>query len=175
MSMVRPLLLALAIVALGTLAQGCLPASRSSRTSTAGLSAHEALERGRASLSEHDARRGVLDEAERWIGTPYLYGGTGRNGVDCSGFVCNVFRTVSVQLPRTSVEISKGGTAVDVNHALPGDLVFFNTSGSGVSHVGIVVADDAFIHASTSNGVTVSRLSEPYYADHFMFARRILR
>ena len=65
------------------------------------------------------------------------------------------------------------GQEVDIENALPGDLVFFNTTGAGVSHVGILINSDQFVHASTSSGVIVSSLSESYYRDRFLFLRRV--
>ncbi len=132
------------------------------------------MERARTAPSLGRDRRKVLDEAERWIGTPYQFGGTTRSGVDCSGFICNVFKTVEKKLPRNSAEQAQTGESVSLGQTLPGDLVFFNTSGSGVSHVGIIVEGSTFIHASTSLGVTLNNLSEPYYRDRVLFARRVL-
>ncbi|MDB5033071.1 MAG: NlpC/P60 family protein [Chlorobi bacterium] len=156
--------------------QGCLPASRTVTTGAAGgySEARRTLEQSRALPSLGRDRRMVLDEAETWLGTPYQFGGVTRSGVDCSGFVCNVFRVADRRLPRNSGEQAQVGSSVNPAQVLPGDLVFFNTSGSGVSHVGIMVDRDSFIHASTSSGVIVSRLSESYYSSHFLFIKRVL-
>ncbi|MBS1914093.1 MAG: C40 family peptidase [Bacteroidetes bacterium] len=156
---------------------GCLPASRTTiRTGSAAVpNAQASLDRGRSMVATDPARRAVLDEAQRWLGTPYLFGGTTPSGVDCSGFVDNVFRVVKRSLPRTAAAIAEAGSAVSLSQALPGDLVFFNTSGSGVSHVGILVTPNSFIHASTSSGVIVSSLDETYYQTHVLFARQVLR
>jgi cell wall-associated NlpC family hydrolase len=153
---------------------GCLPASRMARPAAGSADAHRAVDHVLSTVPLTPERRKVLDEAEGWIGTPYQFGGYTRSGVDCSGFVCNVFGSVSRKMPRNSAEQASVGESVTLSQAQPGDLVFFNTSGAGVSHVGILLDSGSFIHASTSNGVTVSRLSEPYYQSHFMFARRVL-
>jgi probable lipoprotein NlpC len=176
------LLLLIAIVA-----PGCLPATRSSgRTSggtTASRTPHSPASRADAratierSLSDPDLdseRRTVIREAAEWLGTPYRYAGTSRAGVDCSGLVQNVFGAVDRKLPRNSAEQAGRGESIDLSGTLPGDLVFFNTSGSGVSHVGILVNRNEFIHASTSAGVIISRLDESYYSSRILFARRIL-
>ncbi len=152
----------------------CMPATRATRTARTAGSAQAELDRARASVGPGDDRRAVVDEAERWLGTPYVYGGTDRGGVDCSGFVCNVFKSVRRKLPRVSSDIATVGQSVAFDDARPGDLVFFNTTGAGVSHVGILLGSDTFIHSSTSRGVVVSSLNEPYYHDHVLFARRIL-
>src|SRR3954469_17640484 len=122
--------------ALMALLYGCLPASRATHTAPGSEEAYRAVERSRMSASITPDRRKVLDEAERWIGTPYLFGGYSRSGVDCSGFVCNAFGGVR-KLPRNSAEQASAGESIVLSQALPGDLVFFNTSGAGVSHVGI--------------------------------------
>lgn len=159
------------------LLHGCLPASRTARAAggASATEARRAIERTRVSGSLDPSRLKILYEAEQWVGTPYLFGGNTRSGIDCSGFVCNVFRSIDRKLPRSSSEQATVGESVALSQVLPGDLVFFNTSGSGVSHVGILLDNDSFVHASTSNGVTVNRLSETYYRNHFLFVRRVLQ
>lgn len=119
-------------------------------------------------------RRLLLREAESWIGTPYRYAGTARDGVDCSGFVCTIFSILPHKLPRNSASQATVGEAITLRDAEAGDLVFFNTLGSGVSHVGIYIADNLFIHASTTIGVTINSLSEEYYRKRFVSVRRVL-
>jgi len=153
---------------------GCLPASRIGRTGGGSPQAHDVLQRTYASPAIDYTRRTVLVEAERWLGTPYSFGGTSQSGVDCSGFVCNVFEKIHLQLPRNSAAQAEVGVGIDPSDILPGDLVFFNTTGSGVSHVGIMINSDQFIHASTSMGVMVSSLSDGYYRDRMLFIRRVI-
>ncbi len=113
-------------------------------------------------------------EADRWLGTPYRWGGNGRGGIDCSGFALQIqSRVAGVRLPRTTTEQFRVGSSVDRRALRPGDLIFFNTSGRGVSHVGVVVGGDRFAHASTSRGVTYSRLSEDYWTRRYLGARRV--
>jgi len=120
------------------------------------------------------SRQLILKEAEAWIGTPYRYAGATRDGVDCSGFVCTIFSTIPHKLPRNSARQATVGEAISLQDAVAGDLVFFNTSGNGVSHVGIYIADNLFIHASTSIGVTINSLAEEYYQKRFVSVRRVL-
>jgi len=175
MSLTNERALPLALCVLALVLHGCMPASRSVRGGAVNYpEIRAAMEQARSSPALGHDRRKVLEEAERWVGTPYAFGGTGRSGIDCSGFVCNVFRAVEKKLPRTSADQAQSGEAISLARALPGDLIFFNTSGAGVSHVGILVNGETFIHASTSMGVTLSRLSEPYYRDRLLFARRVL-
>ncbi|OGU59083.1 MAG: hypothetical protein A2X64_00280 [Ignavibacteria bacterium GWF2_33_9] len=105
------------------------------------------------------ARFQVIEEAERWIGTPYKFGGTTHSGVDCSGFVQNVFSNVGIPLPRTSQQQYIYTEKINYNDLQPGDLVFFGKGGN-VSHVGIFAGFGNMIHASTSNGVIQQDLQE---------------
>lgn len=111
--------------------------------------------------------------AYQYIGVPYVYGGTSTSGLDCSGFTQKVFKELGHTINRTSGSQYQQGNAVTKDNLQSGDLVFFNTSGAGVSHVGIFVGDGQFIHASTSDGVTVSKLSESYWAKRYAGAKRI--
>ncbi|TSI07354.1 C40 family peptidase [Lysinibacillus sp. BW-2-10] len=111
--------------------------------------------------------------AHKYIGIPYQYGGTTTNGFDCSGFTQRVFSDLGISLSRTSASQYAQGTAVSKSNLAAGDLVFFNTSGRGVSHVGIYLGDNKFINASTSKGVVVAKLSESYWAQRYIGAKRV--
>ncbi|MEK3732713.1 MULTISPECIES: C40 family peptidase [Paenibacillus] len=108
------------------------------------------------------------------IGVSYKSGGTTTQGFDCSGFTTYIFKKLGITLPRTSAAQYKVGTAVSKSDLKPGDLVFFNTSGRGVSHVGIYVGDGKFAHSSSSRGVIVSPLSQDYYAKRYVGAKRVM-
>ena len=110
--------------------------------------------------------------ALRFLGVPYVFGGTTASGFDCSGFVQHVFAMLGIGLPRTAdAQYDAGKPAV--GGPRPGDLVFFDTYG-GVSHVGIYLGHGKFVHASSSNGVEVSRLSESYWAARYVGAKRLI-
>ena len=122
--------------------------------------------------------KALLKEAETWLGVPYLYGGNDRNGIDCSGFVLQVYlKALNVKLPRSSAEMSDFCTnKVKRDKLQPGDLVFFDTSkarNGKVSHVGLYVGDGNMIHASTSKGVIVTSIDSNYYAGRLLSGGRV--
>jgi len=118
----------------------------------------------------------IVAEAQKYLGTPYAYGGTGSGGFDCSGFTMHVFSNFGVSLAHGATPQLNNGYTVSQSELQPGDLVFFfgtyNTS-SAASHVGIYIGGGQFIHASTSRGVIISSLSESYYASRYLTARRV--
>lgn len=118
----------------------------------------------------------VISSAENKLGSTYVYGATGDGGYDCSGLVYSIYSNeLGVKLPRSSREQSQYGMQVSKNDLRQGDLVFFNTTGSGVSHVGIYVGDGKFIHASSGQGkVITSSLAEDYYENAYVNATRVL-
>ncbi|MDE5607674.1 MAG: C40 family peptidase [Muribaculaceae bacterium] len=120
----------------------------------------------------------VIEAAKRWIGTKYLYGGTTKSGVDCSALIMNSFREgCNLKLPRTSAAQRQYSANISKKDLLPGDLVFFTSrrKGASVAHVGLYIGDGKIIHASSSRGVIISRLSETYYAQHYHSAGRVLK
>ncbi len=116
---------------------------------------------------------GMINHAFRCLGTPYLMGGTGNGAYDCSGFVMKMCQAQGVYLPRTADVQYNSGRAVARGDERAGDLVFFETYLPGPSHVGIYLGNGQFIHASSSRGVTVSSLKQPYYAARYLGAKRV--
>ena len=127
-----------------------------------------------------DIQRGnVVESAKEFLGTPYRYGGTSSNGLDCSGLTCTSYKKADIELPRTSIAQSEEGRKVKKAKAKPGDLIFFKTSRKNViNHVGIVTENNdgevKFIHASTSSGVVIYSLLESYYEKAFAKIKRII-
>ncbi|ATP39054.1 hydrolase [Solibacillus sp. R5-41] len=111
----------------------------------------------------------------KYLGVRYSYGGSSSNGFDCSGYVRQVFKEVGItSLDRTSSGMYGQGTAVKKSDLQTGDLVFFNTSGKGVSHVGIYIGSGNFIHASTSKGVVKTSINDKaYWGNKYVGAKRI--
>lgn len=110
----------------------------------------------------------------QWRGVKYRLGGTSKSGVDCSAFTQITFaQQFDASLRRTTAEQVKQGHWISQQKLRPGDLVFFKIG--RVRHVGIYQGDGMFLHASTSLGVTVSALADPYWQAHYWTARRILQ
>jgi len=115
----------------------------------------------------------LLEHIDGWYGTRYRYGGTTRSGVDCSAFVQAIYLSAfAVSLPRTARDQYRQSRIISATEMKTGDLVFFNTTG-GISHVGIYLQNNKFVHASTSYGVTVSDMFDPYYVKRFIGIGRI--
>ena len=117
----------------------------------------------------------LLENVDEWYGTRYQMGGTSKSGVDCSAFVQSVcLATYASNLPRTAREQYRVCDKISSVEMKEGDLVFFNTTG-GVSHVGIYLRNNKFAHASSSHGVTVSDMFDPYYLKRFIGAGRFAK
>ncbi len=118
----------------------------------------------------------LVNTAKSVIGTKYVYGGTSTKGFDCSGFIGYVYKQSGVYLPRTSAAMYSTGTSVAKKNLQAGDLVFFNTSGKGVSHAGIYIGNGKFAHSSSSKGVSIAKLNDPYYwGSKYMGAKRVTK
>ncbi len=120
----------------------------------------------------------VIEAARSYQGTPYLFGGTTRLGLDCSGLLQLAFGEAGVTIPRSSNEQAVWGASVDAPDLRPGDLIFFGASPGSrtITHVGLVTVVDAegvdFIHASSSLGVVENSLESDYYLSRFIRAVR---
>lgn len=144
----------------------------------------QAMLKSPAPIMGHPMASKMVNYAERFLGTRYVWGATGPNAFDCSGFVGYVYRNFGINLHRTSSEQFTQGERVSVSNLRPGDLLFFSSNRSGrgrVGHVAMVVSVDnangtcTFIHASTKRGVVYQRFPDNgYYQRNFVGARRIL-
>jgi cell wall-associated NlpC family hydrolase len=116
--------------------------------------------------------KSLTRDALKFLGTPYVFGGTSSSGFDCSGYVQHVFAMLGVNIPRTADAQYYAGRRIK-GGMKPGDLVFFQTYEPGPSHVGIYLGDGKFVHAS-SHGVMVSHLSDSYWASRYLGAKRVI-
>lgn len=118
--------------------------------------------------------------AKKFLGVRYVYGGSSPSGFDCSGFVKYVFDKYGINLERVAANQAGQGTKVSKANLRPGDVVFFDTNGNHnyINHVGIYIGSGNFIHASSGSSkhkVVISNLTEGFYADAYMTARRFLK
>lgn len=122
----------------------------------------------------------VVKNARKFEGTRYKYGGTSRRGMDCSGLIYTSFLEEDIAMPRTARAMSLRGERLFLKEVDQGDLLFFQTNKNRkvINHVGLVVnvqnREIFFIHSTTSAGVIISSLSESYWQNNFVMARRIL-
>jgi len=121
-------------------------------------------------------RDAVMIKIIELINTPYLWGGTTTNGIDCSAFCQRVMKyALDIDIPRTSIMQSTVGDEVNRESLQFGDLVFFNTMGRRISHVGIYLGESVFAHSSSNGGVKTNSLNEDYYNSRYVTARRVIK
>lgn len=125
------------------------------------------------------SRKEIIAFAKKLVGTPYLYGGITTKGFDCSGFTSYVFQNNGYSLPRTAQGQSERFEKVKMTAAEPGDLVFFGSSKTNISHVGIVISEKGqpleMIHASTSRGVIMGKVeADPYWSPRLQFVVKVV-
>ena len=122
-----------------------------------------------------DDNEQLYDAIEAWMGTPYKYGGTTKEGVDCSAFVGHIYQEVyQRRLHRVANDMQQDARLITKSELREGDIVFFTNSKGRVSHVGIYLKDGLFVHSSTSRGVIISRLDDSYWSKHFYKGGRVL-
>jgi lipoprotein Spr len=115
----------------------------------------------------------MFEFIDDWYGTPYRLGGTTKKGVDCSAFSQFLFAAVyGFSIPRTAREQYNLTTRISRTELKEGDLIFFNTRG-GISHVGVYLQNNKFVHASTSGGVMISDIFDEYWARKFIGVGRL--
>jgi cell wall-associated NlpC family hydrolase len=111
----------------------------------------------------------LVREAGKHLGEPYRYAGMSKRGWDCSGFVWTMYhRSLGIDLPRTADDMFHSGILLPLSHARAGDLVFFKIGKQRISHVGIYLRNNKFVHVSKSDGVIVSSLHDSYYRRYFV-------
>lgn len=130
---------------------------------------------GESGRSFTPAQSEVIETARSLLGRPYRFGGTTPEGFDCSGFVGYVYRRAArLALPRETHEMVREGKPVSVTELAPADLVYFKIERQKPLHVGIYIGDGKFIHAPSTRGhVNIQDLSEDYWRDRYLGARRL--
>lgn len=122
-------------------------------------------------------RQKLIKEAESWLGTPYRHGEAVKGeGTDCSGLVFQIFlNALDIKLPRNSLKQAQYCSNLKSDEVIAGDLVFFATGSDSnlINHVGIMLDNENFIHASFSKGVVVSKMTNPYYIKRFIMYGRV--
>lgn len=127
-----------------------------------------------SSRSRNSAK--IIDSAYKLIGKPYVYGDTVRRGYDCSGFTYSLYlNQLGIKLPRSSASQANFGNKVDKKDLAPGDLIFFKTTGKGISHVGLYIGEGNMIHASFGKSkIRIDNTNSAYYSKRYVTARRIV-
>ena len=121
-----------------------------------------------------DVKSRIMDQYADWKGVRYRLGGSTKKGIDCSSFVQRTFREqFGLELPRSTYEQQETGKSVSRTNLRTGDLVLFRAGSTG-RHVGIYIGNNQFVHASTSSGVIISSMNEPYWKKRYNEARRVL-
>lgn len=118
----------------------------------------------------------MIEEIDAWLGTPYKYGGNSQKGTDCSGFIMTVYKKVNnIDLNRSAYDQMQNTHLINKNEMRFGDLVFFKIDFKKVSHVGLYLGDNKFVHASTKRGVVINDMNETYYKERFFKGGRIIK
>ena len=131
---------------------------------------HTQIEVEAASIGES-----LVSYGKKFMGVPYVFGGTTPRGFDCSGFTQYVYKSEGITLPRTAEQQYKIGKAVSKSQLVPGDLVFFaNTYKPGISHVGIYAGGNMVLNATSSKGIALVSLSNSYWGPKYAGAKRVI-
>jgi cell wall-associated NlpC family hydrolase len=148
--------------------------SHSAKNRVAAIKAKHAAKIAKVNSGDTPTKTKLIRTALAYCGTRYRSGGTSRGGFDCSGFVRYVYQKYGLSLPHSSAAQSSRGVSVSRSQLKAGDLVFFQTNGRGISHVGIYMGGGKFVHASNhGRGVTTDSVNSAYYSPRYRGARRV--
>ncbi|MFH1761923.1 MAG: NlpC/P60 family protein [bacterium] len=154
----------------------CTPSIRYSRPDRQTRSDKKAIMDDYKPVQSSSMPRSKMDMIiQNYLGIPYSWGGTSCNGMDCSGLTLSVFKEAfDITLPHNSQKQFQMGKKVSQSNLSYGDLVFFRIHSFRISHVGIFIGNNEFVHASLKRGVIRSNLSDKYYKHRYAGAKRIL-
>jgi len=173
-------LFSVAVMLFSSCSKKQIPVSSKSYSADAASAEMQAFARGGVERNLKTGRKKpkhVIRTAEKYIGTPHCMGGANKKCMDCSGLTYVSFAKNKIEIPRNSQEQARYGRLIfDRNDLKRGDLVFFtksyNTS-DYITHVGIYVGNNKFIHASTSSGVIITPLDNQWWSQRFVFGTRV--
>lgn len=118
----------------------------------------------------------LIATAKKYIGTPYVFGGTTPKGFDCSGYLQYIFAKHGINIPRTAdAQYNLGKRAASLKELVPGDLVFFSTYEPGPSHCGLYLGNNKFIHASSSKGIRIDEMTDGYWQPRYIGGKHIVK
>ena len=125
-------------------------------------------------VPEKELDKKLIHFVDNWYGAPYKWGGGEKSGVDCSHLVCRVYKDVyNKKIAGTTVDLEKMSNHVKESKLKQGDLVFFKIESEKISHVGVYIANNRFVHASVKKGVIINSLEDKYYKKYFYTGGRI--
>lgn len=125
-------------------------------------------------VPEKELNKKLINFVDSWYGAPYKWGGAEKTGVDCSHLVCRVYKDVyNKKVAGTAVDLQKMSDNVKESKLREGDLVFFKIESEKISHVGLYIANNRFVHASVKKGVMINSLDDKYYKKYFYSGGRI--
>jgi cell wall-associated NlpC family hydrolase len=125
-------------------------------------------------VPEKDLNKKLIHFVDSWYGAPYKWGGAEKTGVDCSHLVCRVYKDVyNKKVTGTAVDLQKMSSSVKESKLKEGDLVFFKIESEKISHVGLYIANNRFVHASVKKGVMINSLEDKYYKKYFYSGGRL--
>lgn len=179
--MKRDLLIA-ALVAIGIFASSCSSTVRFAENASPKDYEPRSIEKvspkkettaKRDDLPKSEIQKKIVKNADTWLGTPYAWGGNTKSGVDCSGFVKQVYSTVGYDLPRTAATQYEYSEKISTSELKCGDLVFFKKNDK-ISHVGIYIGGNEIIHSASGKGVVRQSFSDTYLQSIYYAAGRVL-
>lgn len=190
MLMIKQLIISITLIGYLLLLPACKPQQKQSKTpaktkqtktsqtvktTQTGITSGEKMMEQKLGLSSKEIHRErIYSFVNEWYGVPYKYGGCKKEGVDCSCFATILYNEVyHISLNRTAGEMFKASEQIQANEAKQGDLFFFKINGDKITHVGVCLKNNFFVHASTSQGVIINSIEEAYYKKYFFCAGRI--